>query len=89
MVSALVSAQRQQNAAREKAVFLVTIVVTMPVSNEKGHWLTAWVNNPVNKETALFVGGCGIAAPVPEKRTTGRLMACKRYSDRGLTVTRR
>ena len=49
----------------------------------------AQVTGMVTPQTALFVGGCGIAAPVPEKRTKGRLMACKRYSDRGLTVTRR
>ena len=28
----------------------------------------------------------GIAAPVPEKRTTGRLMACKRYSGEVFTA---
>ena len=34
----------------------------------------------VTPQTALFVGGNGNAAPVPEKRTTGRMVACKRYS---------
>ena len=28
----------------------------------------------------LFLWWQGIAAPVPEKRTTGRMVACKRYS---------
>ena len=35
--------------------------------------------------STFFSGGTGIAAPVPEKRTTGRMVAFKRYSGEGFT----